>query len=59
MFVYSSPDWTDETLFEIVRRLKATTGSLSCLEWDDEARGVQLQHPISPLDVTQFYRLNL
>ena len=31
----------------------------SCLEEEGEVRGIQLQHAISPLDVTKFYTLNL
>ena len=30
-------------------KLKATTGSLSCLEGEGEVRGVQLRHATSPL----------
>ena len=44
---------------EFLSRLKFSTGSLSCLEGEDEVRGVQLQHDTSPLDVTKLYTLDL
>ena len=37
----------------VVMTLKATTGSVSCLEWEGEMRGIQLQHAPSPPDVTK------
>ena len=36
---------------------EATTGSLSCLEGG--GGGDQMQHDTSPLDVSEFYELNL
>ena len=39
--------------------MKATTGSLLCLEGKAEVRDIQLQHETSPLDVTKFYTMNL
>ena len=45
--------------FEFLGQLKATTGSLSCLEGEGELRGIQLQHATSPLDVTKLFTLHL
>ena len=44
---------------EFLWQLKATPGSLSCLEGEGELRGIQLQNATSHLDVTKLYILNL
>ena len=58
-FLQNSQTGFAKHLLSFLWQLKATWGSLSCLEGEGEVMGIQLQHATSPLDVTKFYTLNL